>query len=274
MQTQVILEKQDLTYLSWTKTRNSSGTAGSFLKSCFDLSGEKIFYKLSNYDAYCGITGHECANELIVDRLLTLLGVEHLHYQLIHAEILINSQRIETYLCASSDFKRTGETKLALDAYYQAEKAEGESPLDFCFRSGWASYLWQLLAVDFLILNRDRHGANLEVLRNARKKTLRLAPLFDHGLSLLCRCEDDAAVRAFDVMADRKVQSFVGSQSAQANLQLIPHDQLPAFRPLREADKMALLAGLEAVLSQPLRDKIWDMLWKRWRFYEDFRHQG
>ena len=31
---QIIHELQDMTYLSWAKTRNSSGTAGSFLKAC------------------------------------------------------------------------------------------------------------------------------------------------------------------------------------------------------------------------------------------------
>ena len=50
--------------------------------------------------------------------------------------------------------------------------------------TGRARRLWILTA--YLILNRDRHGANIEVLRNSRKKTVRLAPLFDHGLSLLC----------------------------------------------------------------------------------------
>ena len=30
---QIIHEMQDMTYLSWAKTRNSSGTAGSFLKA-------------------------------------------------------------------------------------------------------------------------------------------------------------------------------------------------------------------------------------------------
>ena len=74
MQTQGILDKQDLNYLSCTKIRNSSGTAGSFFNAYSDLSGEKIYYKLSNYDAYRGIVGHECVNELIADRLLTILG--------------------------------------------------------------------------------------------------------------------------------------------------------------------------------------------------------
>jgi|SRR5665647_203527 len=36
----------------WPKICNSSGTARSFLKAYSDLSGKKIYYKLSNYDAY------------------------------------------------------------------------------------------------------------------------------------------------------------------------------------------------------------------------------
>ena len=68
---------------------------------------------------------------------------------------------------------------------------------------GWEDYVYQMLIVDYLILNRDRHGANIEVLRNSRKKTVRLAPLFDQGLSLLRSCPDATAAAGFDVMADK-----------------------------------------------------------------------
>lgn len=51
-------------------------------------------------------------------------------------------------------------------------------PHEFCVREGWKKYIDSMIAVDFLILNRDRHGANNEVLRNARAHTLRIAPLF------------------------------------------------------------------------------------------------
>ena len=274
MQTKVILEKQDLTYLSWTKIRNSSGTAGSFLKSYSDLGGEKIYYKLSNYDAYKGIVGHECVNELIVDRLLTILGIEHLSYQLIHADIMIDGQPHETYLCASSDFKKRGDSKIALDTYYQAEREDGEKPLDFCRRNGWTEYIWKMLVIDFLILNRDRHGANIELLRNSKVKTLRLAPLFDHGISLIFNCMDKEAVHAFDVMADKPVQCFVGSKSAEDNLKLIPKDSLPRLNPLRESNREMLFTDLETVFPQVWIDKIWEMLWRRWMFYENFCNQG
>lgn len=271
---QIIHELQDMTHLSWAKTRNSSGTAGSFLKAYEDGVDGKTYFKLSNYDAWKGIIGHECVNEIIVDRLLSILGISHLPYQLIHAKILIDQKEYETWLCASKDFKQRGESKIALDAYYQAESLPNESPMDFCIRCGWESTVYEMLVVDYLILNRDRHGANMEVLRNQRKKTIRLAPLFDHGLSLLSRCESTEAMLREDVMADKPVQCFVGSRSSWENLRLIPRNQRPPLNPLAENDRSILLEGLSEALDQQWLDRIWEMIWKRWQAYEDLCNQG
>ena len=131
MNTQLVREKQDLTYLSWSVYRNSSGTAGSFLKSYSELGGKKVYYKLSNYDKVQGIIGHECVNELIVDRLLTILGIPHLHYQLIRADIMVDGKIRDVYLSASEDFKVKGESKIALDAYKEREGNEMEAAFDF-----------------------------------------------------------------------------------------------------------------------------------------------
>ena len=128
------MEKQNLTYLNWSHVRSSSGTAGTFLKSESNIAGEKIYYKLSNYDPVKGIIGHECVNEIIVGRLLTILGEEHLHYELIHADVEIEGKIHETYLCASKDFKQRGESKIALDNYYMANALKEESHYDFCKR--------------------------------------------------------------------------------------------------------------------------------------------
>ena len=161
MNQKVIVEKQDLTYLKWSHIRNSSGTAGTFLKSQSIVSGEKIYYKLSNYDSEKGIIGHECVNEIIVDRLLTILGVEHLEYQLIHADIEIDGNIHDTWICASRDFKQRGETKAALDNYYQINRKANENRYEFCMKHGWQKYIDTMLAVDYLILNRDLHGENI-----------------------------------------------------------------------------------------------------------------
>lgn len=270
MKNQLIKEKQNMTYLSWAKVRNSSGTAGSFLKSYSTVGDKKIYYKLSDYDPVNGIVGHECVNELIADRLLSILGIEHLSYTLIRAEVNINGKTIETYLCASEDFKEKGESKIALDAYYEAEKTENESLMEFCIRNGWENYIYEMLVVDFLILNRDRHGANIEVLRNSRRKTLRIAPLFDHGISLLSRCRTDDEISKYDVMEDKPVQCCVGSRSAKENLELIPKDKLPRLNALKQSDREIVMADLEGIISKKLMDKIWDMIYNRWCYYEDF----
>ena len=269
---QLMKEKQDLTYLSWSVYRNSSGTAGSFLKAYSELGGKKTYYKLSNFDKARGIIGHECVNELIVDRLLTILGIPHLSYQLTHADVIIDGKTREVYLCASEDFKAKSESKIALDAYKELEASPEESAMEFCTRMGWADYIFQMLVVDYLILNRDRHGANIEVLRNSRKKTVRLAPLFDHGLSLLCSCPDDDAAAKFDVMADKPCNNYIGSKSTWDNLRIIPKDKMPSLHPLHESDGRALMEGLDGVISPTLQEKIWEMIWKRWCAYEDFCH--
>lgn len=261
-----------MTYLSWSKIRNSSGTAGSFLKAYSELGGKKTYYKLSNFDAEKGVVGHECVNEIIVDRLLDVLGIPHLHYQLIHADVSVREITYDVYLCASEDFKKRGENKAALDAYWESEHMGGETPLEFCIRNEWEAYIYQMLVVDFLILNRDRHGANIEVLRNSRKRTVRLAPLFDHGLSLLFNCGSDEAVKVFDVMEDKRVNNYIGSASTWENLALIPKDKMPRLNALKESDKAVLLEGLDGIISQPLQEKIWEMIWKRWCAYEDFCH--
>lgn len=271
MSGKVIVNKQDLTYLRWSHVRSSSGTAGTFLKSQSVISGEKIYYKLSGYDSERGIIGHECVNEIIVDRLLTILGVEHLEYELIHADVEVDGKIYDTWLCASKDFKQRGETKAALDNFYQVNKEGDETHYEFCVNNGWQKYIDTMLAVDYLILNRDRHGANIEVLRDARKRSIRVAPLFDHGLSLMCSCYSDDEIEQFDVLADKPCQNFIGSRSTLENLRLIRDKGIIFQTGLKEKHREELFADLESVLSKVHRKKIWDMFWSRWCEYEKLR---
>lgn len=268
METRIILEKQDLTYLKWSHIRSSSGTAGTFLKSESTLGNKKIYYKLSNFEDGVGVVGHESVNEIIVDRMLTILGVEHLHYQLIYADIEIDGKIYTTYLCASEDFKQRGESKVALDAIYKIDREEDESTYDFCKRMGFEKYIDTMIAIDYIILNRDRHGANLEMLRDARKHTLRIAPYFDHGLSLLFSCKTDEEIKEFDIMGDIKCNNFIGTKSNAENLSLIT-DKNVFTGVLKETDKSFVFKGLEEVISKIHRDRIWDMIMTRYHYYEN-----
>lgn len=60
MQTMIVLEQQDLTYLEWTRSRNSSGTAGSFLKAdkviskkYIDKIWDMISLRWQYYEDFC-----------------------------------------------------------------------------------------------------------------------------------------------------------------------------------------------------------------------------
>lgn len=269
MKMKIINEKQDLTYLKWSHIRSSSGTAGTFLKSESTLHGAKIYYKLSNFDPVKGVVGHECVNEIIVDRLLTILGVEHLSYELINADIEIEGNIYSTYLCASEDFKKRGESKIALDDYYRTNAQKGESHYDFCVREGWKEYIDRMIAVDYLILNRDRHGANIEVLRNSRAHTLRIAPLFDHGLSLLYSCMSDNDGEQFDIMQDKRCQNFIGGYSCYENLQLIKDKTKIFENKLQESDRDIIFEGMDNILSDIFINKIWNMIYERYKIYEN-----
>lgn len=268
----IIFDTQDMTWLEWGWARQTPGTVGTFLKSySIGQDGKKVYFKLSYFDDDKGVIGHECVNEIIATRLLSLLGIEHLSYQLIHADIKINGKIFNTWLCASKDFKRPGEEKISLEDYYRVNAYPNERPLDFCVRTGWGEYIYKMLIFDFLILNRDRHGANIEILRDMITNTVRPAPLFDNGLSLLFRCHTPGAVNNFDVMADRPIQSFVGGKSALRNLELIPLGQFPDIVSLKENNKAFLLDGLDNVLGNVWLEKVWTMIWERWQVYEDFR---
>ena len=50
--------------------------------------------------------------------------------------------------------------------------------------------LTKMLAFDALVLNEDRHTNNLLFLYDFKLDTWKLAPLFDHGLSLLSDVKD------------------------------------------------------------------------------------
>ena len=269
----IVLETQDLTWLSWSLTRTSSGTVGTFLKSYSSDGGQKVYYKLSDCDVSTGVVGHECVNELIADRLLTLLGIPHLSYRLIHADIRVGDKIFNTWLTASLGFKRPGEDKIPIETYYRNNSYQGESMLDFCVRMGWSKSIWEMLVCDFLILNRDRHGANMEVLRNRRNGRVRLAPLFDNGLSLAFSCKDKESLAKFNVMEDKRVQSFVGGNSALKNLELIPPDEMPELPKLETLKRNELFEGLGNAINEAWLDKIWDMITGRWKVYENIRSQ-
>ncbi len=268
----VVKELQDLRYLNWSKIRHSSGTAGTLLKAEENSKEGKLYYKLSRFDATNNAFGHESINELIVDRLLNAINIPHLHYDLIHAKIVIDGIEYETYLNKSVDYKKKGEKKTAFDSFYMVNRKANESPLDFVIRNGWEDYLYQMFIVDYLILNRDRHGANIEVLKD-EKGNIRLAPLFDHGLSLLYDETNPSKLTKDKLLADKKVMDYIGSGYTMENLALIPKEKMISLPKNKNDIVESLFEDLDGILISGFVDKIAEMISERWTFYEILRNK-
>ena len=236
----------DLTHLSWTLSRNSSGTAGSFLKSYEELNGVKYYYKMSNFDTVRGVYGHESINEIVAGNVADLLEIPHLHYELLHANVNVNNNIYETWLTKSADFKKPGEHKLTFETYYEINRESGEDVWEFIIRNGNQEYFYQIFLLDYIICNRDRHGANIEVLE--KQGTYRLAPVFDNGLSFLFSCYDDGmAMKQFDYMKDGPVNNYVGSISLGENLKKLPEEMIDKIKSVKW-EKDLILKGLEHVV--------------------------
>ena len=265
----VVRKLQDLRRLTWDERATSSGTSGCFLKAREGSGAAARYYKLSCYDSYRGIYGHECANEVVAARLFGILGIEHVRYRLVHALVLVDGVEHETWLDVSPSFRANGEKKQAFDLFYDLNRLPGESPFDLCERYGWLERVHQMLVADYLIANRDRHGANIEVIREAGGG-VRLAPLFDNGLSFVFSCYgDERRVERFDPLEDVAANNYLGTRSLEENLRFVPADL--ALRPLEPRHRDLLFAGLEGVLPQAHQSKMWDIMWERWCRHEAFR---
>lgn len=276
----VVNTLQDLTHLDWSESATSSATGGSYLKARTGDGAEATYYKLPCYDEVNGIYGHECVNETIAARLMDVLFVEHVPYRLVHARVRIDGRERETWLSESPSFRKRGESKTSFARLYGLNRLEDETRLQFCKRFGWTQGVQKMMLVDFLIANRDRHGGNLEVLKG-RDGQLRLAPLFDNGLSLCYSSFSAEQLASVDPLQDVIANNYLGTRSLQRNLtRFVPAD-LPIGR-LTAAHKAMLLDGLAPALDGAVRgmsgrafaEFLWQMIWERWCTYEGLRDSG
>lgn len=261
----VIRKEQDLTNLCWSESGQTSASGGTFLKARTGTGPHAMYYKLSCYDSYRGVYGHECVNELVASRMMHLLGVNHVRYALVHARVIVDGVEHKTWLARSKSFRKSGESKMAFDTFFDLMHKKGESQLQFCERYGWLEDIQRMMLVDYLIANRDRHGANIEVLRS-RDGGIRLAPLFDNGVSFVFSCYgDEQRVQEFDPMQDVRANNFIATRSLEENLQFVPGSLEIAS--LEEGHRDELFAGLEDVLSQTYFDAMWNIIWSRWNHW-------
>jgi len=250
----------------WSRTAGSLASDGVYMKTELPIDGTMFYLKLSRYDSFRGIYGHESVNELIAYRLGKILGFNVPEGYLRKCIVSIDDIEHKTYVFAVKSYKTTGSRISFEDFYVGYRLSENESPLDLCKRLGWADVIYKLFIFDYLIINRDRHGANLEVMKNG---DITLSPFLDNGLSFVCSCTDEAELEKFDIIEDRAVNNFIGERLLEANLKTI--DKKIVFNQLNDSDLDSLFIGLHGVLPDAYFDIIRKIIQRRWKNVTQFR---
>lgn len=112
-----------------------------------------------------------------------------------------------------------------------------------------------------MIINRDGHGSNLEILKNDEKDRVRMAPLFDQGVLLLFSTYgDEKLLKETDVMRNFPVNNYIGSKTLEYNLSLIPKGYDLQIWKLKIEDQDYIFSGIDYVLLEVHRNKIWEMI--------------
>lgn len=210
----------DLRPLKFSKGTIGSGSAGTLYKS----NTSKYYFKLSSFSEYYPDEyGYESVCEVINSRLCNCLGIAHAEYDMMRAKVLINEREFELWLCVSKNFKPDIAKRTTLETYLKYYGISGYDLMqnfEFCKDKEFFKDLCSMLLVDYIIYNRDRHGANIELF--IEKDNVTLAPIYDTGYSLISPClYDKGKLDIFDINSTGPVNNFLISRYYDKVLEVI-----------------------------------------------------
>ena len=247
---------KDLTFLKWSYSSSSSG--GTYLKSETGYGSKKVYYKLSDFKQG-RFTGCEAVIEVVVSRLGEILGFPVLKYMGDMSVIDIDGTKYTTFVARSYNYVKNGYTAIPLITDFLTNRlSDRESPLEYCRRIGLQEYLDYIFIFDYLIVNIDRHGHNIEILYNNDNDMIP-SPIFDNGRSLTYEYGNNVVLmQNWDYKSDIAVNNFVGSIHLESNLKNISKPyKLPR---LADNEYKKIFYGLGSAISaehqQIIRDAV------------------
>jgi hypothetical protein len=243
------------------------------MKARVEEDGTLYYYKLSLFSDYYGFVGHESINEVIAGRLGRVLGLPVLYQEPVRVLVNIKGSEYVTYACRSESYKVDDEIRIPVGDYCNQNRLNRESPVNVLRKSG---YIWLTDLVfmwDYLIISRDRHSSNIEFLYNTSDRSIRVAPLFDNGLSLLAPYTSDmpsskGLIQKFKVFEDCPANNFLGSRSLSENLKMVENPV--HVKKLVKSDKNVLFADIWNVLPRYHIEKIWEIICLRYSYLRKF----
>lgn len=87
---------------------------------------------------------------------------------------------------------------------------EVKSKYDYLMDTGLIKNIQDMLFLDYIVHNRDRHGANVEVL--CSREGVRLSPIYDCGSSLLAPLQyNTERILQYDLLSNGPVNNYLVS---------------------------------------------------------------
>lgn len=159
------------------------GTSGSFPHTWKFNGGDITFLKAgSKYTLCCANSGREPYSEYYASKIAEFLGFKHVKYDI--RTHLRNDNRVDIITeCKCYTTERIGSVPahlLGLNTY--------EEVIEYCKKFSLEAYktILDMLFMDCLLLNTDRHLGNIEFLvDNERLEVIGVAPIFDNNFALV-----------------------------------------------------------------------------------------
>jgi hypothetical protein len=246
----------DLTNLNWWADNNGS-TEGTYPKSNRYENDVKYWYKASAYNIDFGFYGIESISEVIASRVMDILGILHVEYCLINAQVIIDGRLCTTVLCKSKDFKNNRKTTHLDNVLVNTV---GDSNVSKMRTLGFP--VDQIIIADYIICNTDRHLANLEVFIDDSS----LCPLFDHGCSLCFNHPDVELKNGYIYSDDSILNSFAGTSM---NMSLKNVKTTVCLKELKEIHKKQIFQEMEEYISTYRIDYLWKFIKERYNYVRD-----
>ncbi|MCL2800134.1 MAG: excisionase [Treponema sp.] len=153
---------------------------GSLRKKWIINNNERLLLKGSRYDEM-----QEPFNELIASKIMDLFEIEHVKYGLVRNES--NNMPLSVCKCMVDIDTEIVTAQVVLDTELKENRNEYDRFINICNKKGIKDVkenIDNMIIIDFLIGNTDRHTSNFGIIRNSETlEWLKVAPIFDNGNS-------------------------------------------------------------------------------------------
>ena len=173
---------------SFKTTSPEYGTDG-MLPKCWVRCNDEV-YLLKGGTIGFEVDGYEPYFEFFVSQLETALGIEHIEYDLYsYHDRIVSACKLIT----------SKEVSMIPSVYYFKHCSELPEYLDIADKLGAGERLRDMLVLDALTCNYDRHLNNIQFLVDSDTyEIISLAPVFDNGMGLCSHCKDETTKAFID----------------------------------------------------------------------------